>query len=131
MSYYQQVGRAGRAIDHASVVLLPSPADEGVWDYFATATIPVEAEVQLLAALEASDGPASVPQLEAETGLRRTKVELYLKQLAVAGVTERVVDGWLATGQPGCSTPSTTTACWRCGVERRRSCAPTPAVSGA
>ena len=54
VSYYQQVGRAGRAIDHASVVLLPSPADEGVWDYFATATIPVEAEVQrLLAALEA------------------------------------------------------------------------------
>lgn len=29
VSYYQQVGRAGRAIDHASVVLLPSPADEG------------------------------------------------------------------------------------------------------
>lgn len=101
VSYYQQVGRAGRAIDHASVVLLPSPADEGVWDYFATATIPVEAEVQrLLAALEASVAPASVPQLEAETGLRRTKVELYLKQLAVAGVTERVADGWLATGQP-------------------------------
>ncbi|MBK8447247.1 MAG: ATP-dependent DNA helicase RecQ [Micropruina sp.] len=101
VSYYQQVGRAGRAIDHASVVLLPSPADEGVWDYFATATIPVEAEVhRLLAALEASGGAASVPQLEAETGLRRTKVELYLKQLAVAGVTERTADGWLATGRP-------------------------------
>jgi len=101
VSYYQQVGRAGRAIDHASVVLLPSPADEGVWDYFATATIPVEPEVRrLLAALEQADGPASVPQLEAETGLRRTKVDLYLKQLAVAGVTERTPDGWLATGQP-------------------------------
>ncbi|MFT3859736.1 RecQ family ATP-dependent DNA helicase [Micropruina sp.] len=101
VSYYQQVGRAGRAIDHASVVLLPSPADEGVWEYFATATIPVEPEVRgLLAALEASEGPASVPQLEAETGLRRTKVELYLKQLAVAGVTQRVTEGWRATGQP-------------------------------
>ena len=101
VSYYQQVGRAGRAIDHASVVLLPSPADEGVWDYFATATIPVEAEVhRLLLALEAANGAASVPQLEAETGLRRTKVELYLKQLAVVGVTERTADGWLATGQP-------------------------------
>ena len=101
VSYYQQVGRAGRAIDHASVVLLPSPADEGVWDYFATATIPVEPEVRrLLEALQAAPGPVSVPQLEAETGLRRTKVELYLKQLAVAGVTDRTADGWLATGQP-------------------------------
>ncbi len=100
VSYYQQVGRAGRAIDHASVVLLPSPADEGVWDYFATATIPVEPEVRrLLAALEAASGAASVPQLEAETGLRRTKVELYLKQLAVSGTTERTAEGWLATGQ--------------------------------
>jgi ATP-dependent DNA helicase RecQ len=99
VSYYQQVGRAGRAIDHASVVLLPSDADEGVWDYFATATIPVEAEVRaLLDVLKAAGGPMSVPALEAECGLRRTKVELYLKQLAVAGVTDRTTDGWLATG---------------------------------
>ena len=35
VSYYQQVGRAGRAIDHAHAVLLPSDADAGVWDYFA------------------------------------------------------------------------------------------------
>ena len=32
---------AGRGIDHALVVLLPSDADAGVWDYFATATIPI------------------------------------------------------------------------------------------
>lgn len=99
VSYYQQVGRAGRAIEHASVALLPSDADEGVWDYFATATIPVESEVRRL--LEVLGGqPASVPALEAETGLRRTKVELYLKQLAVTGVTERTADGWIATGAP-------------------------------
>ena len=45
VSYYQQVGRAGRAIDHALVVLLPSDADAGVWDYFATATIPEPEQV--------------------------------------------------------------------------------------
>ncbi|MGN6250542.1 MAG: RecQ family ATP-dependent DNA helicase [Marmoricola sp.] len=101
VSYYQQVGRAGRAIDHASVVLLPSEADAGVWEYFATATIPVEAEVRaLLGVLQGAEGPMSVPALEAETGLRRTKVELYLKQLAVPGVTERTADGWSVTGTP-------------------------------
>lgn len=99
VSYYQQVGRAGRAIDHALVALLPSAGDDGVWDYFATATIPKEPEVRrLLDVLSAADGAAmSVPQLEAETGLRRTKVDLLLKQLAVDGVTERGADGWRAT----------------------------------
>ncbi len=105
VSYYQQVGRAGRAIEHASVVLLPSPADEGVWDYFATATIPDPAQMTtLLKALNAHEpnghrAPMSVPALEAETGLRRTKVELMVKQLAVDKVVERTPDGWLGTGR--------------------------------
>ena len=52
VSYYQQVGRAGRGIDHALVALLPSDADAGVWDYFATATIPEpDAGGRLLAGL--------------------------------------------------------------------------------
>ncbi|RNI24683.1 RecQ family ATP-dependent DNA helicase [Flexivirga caeni] len=100
VSCYQQVGRAGRAIDHALVALLPSAGDDGVWDYFATATIPKEREVRrLLDTLGTAEDTMSVPQLEAETGLRRTKVELLLKQLAVDGVTERSPDGWRATGR--------------------------------
>jgi len=101
VSYYQQVGRAGRGIDHAVVALLPSDADAGVWDYFATATIPVPENVQrLLRGLEGygPDQPATVPALEAETGLRRARVELMLKQLAVDGVVDRVEKGWVRTG---------------------------------
>jgi len=101
VSYYQQVGRAGRGIDHALVALLPSGADTGVWDYFATATIPEQGQVErLLAGLSAypGDAPASVPALEAETGLRRGRVELMLKQLAVDGAVERVEGGWRSTG---------------------------------
>ncbi|MEO6143724.1 MAG: DEAD/DEAH box helicase [Dermatophilaceae bacterium] len=101
VSYYQQVGRAGRGIDHALVALLPSDADAGVWDYFATATIPDRAQVErLLAGLSAyaAGQSATVPALEAETGLRRGRVELMLKQLAVDGVVERVEGGWLSTG---------------------------------
>jgi len=101
VSYYQQVGRAGRGIDHALVTLLPSSADAGIWDYFATATIPkADQMATLLAALApyGPDEPATVPTLEAETGLRRSRVELMLKQLAVDGATRRVPRGWLATG---------------------------------
>ncbi|MGH3470540.1 MAG: RecQ family ATP-dependent DNA helicase [Nocardioidaceae bacterium] len=102
VSYYQQVGRAGRGIDHALVTLLPSEADDGVWDYFATATIPDPRLVhRVLDTLPSgADHPASVPALEAETGIRRGKVELILKQLAVHGAVERVDRGWLRTGRP-------------------------------
>jgi ATP-dependent DNA helicase RecQ len=101
VSYYQQVGRAGRGIDHALVALLPSEADARVWEYFATATIPEPAQVErLLAGLSAyaDSQPATVPALQAETGLRRGRVELILKQLAVDGAVQRVEGGWRPTG---------------------------------
>ncbi len=103
VAYYQQVGRAGRGIDHATVVLLPSTSDSGVWDYFATATIPDPDQVRRLLDRLAQQPPgvaASVPALEAETGLRRGRVELMLKQLAVDGAVERVESGWVRTASP-------------------------------
>jgi ATP-dependent DNA helicase RecQ len=97
VSYYQQVGRAGRGIDHAVVVLLTSSADAGVWDYFATASIPEPRAMQRLLDV-LPEVPTSVPALEAQSGLRRTRVELMLKQLAVDGVVERSEGGWARTG---------------------------------
>ncbi|MGV9826707.1 RecQ family ATP-dependent DNA helicase [Gordonia sp. NPDC003429] len=101
VSYYQQVGRAGRALDDAVVVLLAAAGDNSVWEYFATATIPEPERMRtLLDALGAADAPMSVPALEAGTGMRRGRIELMLKQLAVDGATERGPDGWSATGTP-------------------------------
>jgi ATP-dependent DNA helicase RecQ len=98
VSYYQQVGRAGRAIDHAHAVLLPSDADAGVWDYFATATIPRPEQVARVLEVLSTREPLSVAAVEAQSGVRRGRVELMLKQLAVDGVVDRVEGGWLATG---------------------------------
>ena len=44
VAYYQQVGRAGRATDNADVLLLPGQEDRAIWNYFATASMPVRGE---------------------------------------------------------------------------------------
>ena len=101
VDYYQQVGRAGRALDEAVVTLLPSRSDERLWEWFATASVPDPVEANaVLAALHDAPGPVSVIALETSTGVRRSRVELLVKVLAVDGAVTRSADGWSASGQP-------------------------------
>ncbi len=99
IAYYQQVGRAGRGVEHADVLLLPGKEDEAIWRYFADTAFPPEAQVrQTLAALTDAGRPLSVPALEASVDLRRTRLETMLKVLDVDGAVKRVKGGWTATG---------------------------------
>ena len=57
VAYYQQVGRAGRALAEAVGVLLPAAeSDPRIWDYFATATIPDPDAARRVLALLPRDG---------------------------------------------------------------------------
>ncbi|MEV5202288.1 RecQ family ATP-dependent DNA helicase [Streptomyces sp. NPDC053720] len=99
IAYYQQVGRAGRGVAHADVLLLPGKEDEAIWRYFADTAFPPEAQVrQTLSALAGVGRPLSVPALEAVVDLRRTRLESMLKVLDVDGAVKRVKGGWTATG---------------------------------
>ncbi|MFC0197448.1 DEAD/DEAH box helicase [Microbacterium arthrosphaerae] len=101
VSYYQQVGRAGRATDSADVLLLPGAEDRDIWHYFATASMPDRARAErVLAALAEAAGPLSTPALEAIVDIRRTPLELLLKVLDVDGAVARVRGGWVSTGEP-------------------------------
>src|SRR4051794_24832706 len=101
VAYYQQVGRAGRGVDRATVLLIPGTEDEDVWRYFASVGFPPEDVVrQTLDVLASSDRATSVPALEVSVELSRTRLEQMLKVLDVDGAVRRVQGGWIATGQP-------------------------------
>jgi ATP-dependent DNA helicase RecQ len=99
VAYYQAVGRAGRALDQAEVVLVPGPADERIWAHFDRTALPDPDQVdQLLAALP-TEGAVSVPALESRVSARRSRIEALLKVLDVDGAVQRVKGGYRATGQ--------------------------------
>jgi ATP-dependent DNA helicase RecQ len=101
VAYYQQVGRAGRGTDDATVVLLPQIEDRDIWAYFASLGFPREEQVrETLAALAESDRPLSTATLETRVELGRNRLESMLKVLDVDGAVQRVQGGWVATGRP-------------------------------
>ncbi|MEV0183606.1 RecQ family ATP-dependent DNA helicase [Streptomyces sp. NPDC050625] len=100
IAYYQQVGRAGRGVEHAEVLLLPGKEDEAIWEYFASLAFPSEDLVRrTLDVLARAAGPLSLPALEPLVELRRSRLETMLKVLDVDGAVKRVKGGWIATGQ--------------------------------
>ncbi len=100
VAYYQQVGRAGRGTDEATVVLLPQIEDRDIWAYFASLGFPREEQVrETLAALAESDRPMSTATLETRVELGRNRLESMLKVLDVDGAVQRVQGGWVATGR--------------------------------
>ena len=97
VAYYQQIGRAGRAVARADAVLLSAQADERIWEYFATASIPDPDDVaKTLRGLE--HGPRSVIELDSLTGVRRGRLETLLKILAIDDVVVKDGSKWAATG---------------------------------
>ncbi len=98
VAYYQQIGRAGRAVERAEVVLLPGHEDRDIWAYFASLAFPPEPLVrQTLRVL--GPEPLSTASIETRVDLSRTRLEMLLKVLDSDGAAKRVKGGWIATGQ--------------------------------
>lgn len=84
VGYYQQVGRAGRALAAAHGVLLAGAEDLDITDYFIDTAFPTRAEVSLLlAALEAAPEGLSVPQLLGRVNLSRGRIEKAIELLSL------------------------------------------------
>ena len=101
VAYYQQIGRAGRGVTRAEVILLPGREDRDIWAYFASLAFPPERQVRgALTALAEAGRPLSIAALETRVDLSRGRLESMLKVLDVDGAVRRTTGGWEATGQP-------------------------------
>ena len=98
ISYYQQVGRAGRAVERAEVVLLRGAEDRRIQDFFIQQAFPPRELVDRVLA-RISDGGATARELMAEVNLGRGRIDALLKVLDVEGAIERDGSRWLA--RPG------------------------------
>jgi ATP-dependent DNA helicase RecQ len=101
VAYYQQVGRAGRGVERAEVVLLRGREDRRIQDFFIEQAFPRREVVErVLERLEAAgDGGASAQELMAEVNLGRGRIEAMLKVLDVEGAVGRAGSRWVA--RPG------------------------------
>jgi ATP-dependent DNA helicase RecQ len=101
VAYYQQIGRAGRGVERADVVLLPGREDRDIWAYFASLAFPPEGQVRAtLETLSEAGRALSTAAIETHVDLSRGRLESMLKVLDVDGAVTRTVGGWAATGRP-------------------------------
>jgi ATP-dependent DNA helicase RecQ len=99
VGYYQQVGRAGRGIEHAVGVLMSGVEDQDIHEFFRESAFPSEAQVnEILHVLEQSDG-LSLRSIEEQTNLRHGQIEKVLKLLSVENPAPVIKDGsrWFRT----------------------------------
>lgn len=91
ITYYQQVGRAGRAIARADAVLMHGEEDIDILDYFTSSAFPpAETVSAILKVLDATKGAVSVTELCDDLNLRESDIENVLKHLTVEGAVQRL-----------------------------------------
>lgn len=103
VAYYQQVGRAGRAIPLAYGVLLSGEEDTRINEFFRDAAFPPTQQVKLiLSALNEAEDGMRVRDLERAVNLRSSQIEKVLKLLVVEPHSPVIrIDGkWFRTPNP-------------------------------
>lgn len=100
VAYYQQVGRAGRAVDSAYGILLSGEEDDEISEYFIrNAFPPLEVMLAVLAALE-KRGPLTVDEISADVNHSRAAIEKALRLLEVDGAVTHDQYRYMRTTTP-------------------------------
>jgi ATP-dependent DNA helicase RecQ len=92
VAYYQQVGRAGRAVDKSYGILLSGVEDDDILNYFIESAFPpIPVFENILKTLENSEG-MSVSEILAHVNTSRSMAEKALKLLEVDGAVGQTFD---------------------------------------
>ena len=84
VAYYQQVGRAGRALDSAYGVLLSGEEESDITDWFIRSAFPTRKEVaDVLGELEEEENGLSVPELLSRVNLSKGRVDKTIALLSL------------------------------------------------
>ena len=100
VAYYQQVGRAGRAIERAEVIAVPRPTeDAAIWRWFESVSLPSEEICRSVLDLLHPIEPTSLVALEPNVNLGRSRLGILMSILEVDGAIDRVGSGWIRTDE--------------------------------
>ncbi len=84
VAYYQQVGRAGRALDSAYGVLLSGQEESDITDWFIRSAFPTRKEVaDVLGTLEEEPNGLSVPEMLGRVNLSKGRIEKTIALLSL------------------------------------------------
>ena len=94
VAYYQQVGRAGRAIDSAYGVLLSGDEEHEINEHFITSAFPTPEEAgEILQVLETSPEGLTIREIEGKANVSQGRIEKSTKILALESPAPIVKDG--------------------------------------
>lgn len=103
VAYYQQVGRAGRALEAAYGILLSGTEETNINDFFIENAFPSRREVEeVLVVLKVSESGLSVPSLLAEVNVSKGRIEKALQLLSLESPAPVVKEGarWMPSAEP-------------------------------
>jgi ATP-dependent DNA helicase RecQ len=100
ISYYQQVGRAGRAVEQADGILLSGREDDDIAEYFISTAFPPAAQMQIVLDELAHVDTASIRDLEGRLNIAHRRLETILKLLEVEGAVVKEGSRYVRTLSP-------------------------------
>lgn len=89
ISYYQQIGRAGRGIDNAHIVLMYGAGDEEIQDYFIRTAFPQPEQIQNALDALSENGDMGRSELQRYVNARQSVLEKILTHLEVEEIIEK------------------------------------------
>ena len=83
VSYYQQIGRAGRGIELAYAILMCGEEDEHINQYFINSAFPTEKDMNIVVDFITDNPGKSISEIKGALNIRANRVEKTLKYLTV------------------------------------------------